>query len=73
MPKFVSSGAREFTNFMPNCSLNKFLQEKYNVNNSHEFRHYLQANAEQIMKDLADCNPKPDCVFCPVCKKALMQ
>lgn len=71
MPKFVSEDGRAFTDYNPNCQLNQMLQKKYNLNNSHEFRYFLQRNAEQVMKDLAECEPKRDCEFCPVCRQAL--
>lgn len=71
MPKYVSGGAREFTDFTPSCALNQMLQEKYNAKNSHEYRYYLQKNAETVMKDLANCNAKAECEFCPVCKSAI--
>lgn len=71
MPKFVMSDGRAFTDFRPSCSLHRMLQDKYQVEDSHKFRYYLQKNAEQVMKDLAQCNPQEDCTFCPVCKQAL--
>jgi hypothetical protein len=71
MPKFVSEDGRQFTDYSPSCSLNQFLQQKYNVTNSHEYRYFLQRHAEQVMKDMANCDPKSDCSFCPVCEKTL--
>lgn len=72
MPKFVMSDARAFTNYHPNCSINAFIQQKYNLNNSHEYRYFLQQNAEKIMADLlAECGEGKECVQCPVCKEAL--
>ena len=67
MPKFVSEDGRQFTDYTPSCSLNASLQEKYKVSNSHEYRYYLQHNAEQIMKDLANCKDETS-KACPVCK-----
>lgn len=71
MPKFTMSDGREFTDYNPSCSLNEMLRKKYNVKNSHEFRYYLQRNAENVMKDLANCDPKQNCTLCPVCQQAL--
>jgi len=71
MPKYIMSDGRAFTDYNPSCSLNNNLQKKYNVKDSHEFRQYLQHNAEQVMKDLANCDPKDQCALCPVCKQAL--
>jgi hypothetical protein len=67
--KFTMSDSRAFTNWGPNCSLNADLQAKYIPNSSeHDFRLYLQRNAEKIMKDLA---PSNDAKFCPVCQASL--
>lgn len=69
MPKFVSEDGRAFTDYNPNCELNNYIQKKYDIKNSHEYRAFLQANATKLMKDL--CTQKEDCKFCPVCKAAL--
>jgi hypothetical protein len=71
MPKFVMSDGREFTDFQPSCTLNEMIQNKYNIKNSHEYRYFLQKNAEKVMKDLADCDTKQGCTLCPVCKQSL--
>jgi hypothetical protein len=71
MPKFAMADGRAFTDFNPSCTLNATLQEKYNLPDTHAYRHFLQHNAEQVMKDLADCNPQQECKTCPVCKLAL--
>ena len=66
------SDGRQFTNFQPACELNKMLQQKYEIKDSHAYRYFLQANAEKVMKDLAQCEAtNPDCSVCPVCKAAL--
>lgn len=71
MPKFTMSDARAFTDYNPNCEMNKFLQKKYNVGNSHDYKKFLQQNAEKIMADNMKCDNLQDCTFCPVCKKAI--
>jgi hypothetical protein len=71
MPKFTMSDGREFTDYRPSCELNEMIQKKYNIVDSHKFRHYLQKHGEQVKKDLADCTPKQNCVLCPVCQMAL--
>lgn len=48
MAKFVLSDGRVFTDYTPNCVLNKALK-KENMT-SLEYRKYLQANAEEIMR-----------------------
>ena len=71
MPKFVMSDARVFTDYNPNCELNNTLQRKYKIENSHQYRAFLQKNADQIMSDNAKCVEQPECKFCPVCKGAV--
>jgi hypothetical protein len=63
------SDSRVFTDYKPSCSLNAALKEKYVPNSSdHDFRLYLQRNAEQIMKDLT---PSNDAKICPICQSSL--
>lgn len=71
MPKYTMSDGREFTDYNPSCSLNDFIQKKYGLTNSHEYRYFLQKNADKVMQDLTNCDPKRECVLCPVCKQAL--
>lgn len=71
MPKFVSEDGRAFTDYNPNCEINNYLQKKYNIKNAHEYRSFLQKNAEKVMLDFVTCLQKDDCKFCPVCKAAL--
>lgn len=72
--KYVSY-AREFTNYMPNCEINKNIQREHNVPSGHEYRYFLQRNAEMIMKHNLHCKDqvtnKMECEFCPMCKDAL--
>lgn len=74
MPKYIMSDSRTFTNYQSSCIMEEFLQKKYNIKNSHDYRSFLQKNAEQIIKDLGDCDiNKPDACksLCPVCKTAV--
>ena len=71
MPKFVMSDARVFTDYNPNCELNNYIQKKYNITNAHEYRAFLQKNAEKIIEDNAKCFEQKDCKLCPVCKEAV--
>lgn len=48
MGKFVSSDGRAFTDYRPNCLVNKNIQKNMN---SLEYRKYLQTNASKIMED----------------------
>ena len=69
MPKFVMSDARVFTDYNPTCELNNVIQKKYNVNPLN-YRKFLQANAEKIIKESFTLTEKP-CTSCPVCKEAI--
>lgn len=71
MPKFTMSDGRAFTDYHPSCTLNQLLQDKYKLSNSHEYRYFLQKNADKIRLDLAQCDPQQECTICPVCKQAL--
>lgn len=71
MPKYTMSDKRVFTDYHPSCELNKLLQEKYNVKNSHEYRLFLQKNAEKIMKEFSKNTNQEECKLCPVCGKAV--
>jgi hypothetical protein len=54
--------------YMPDCSFNQLLQQKYNVSNSHDYRYFLQKNAEKLMNEFKS---NAQCKFCPVCQAAL--
>ena len=65
------SDGRAFTDYHPSCTLNQLLQEKYKLSNSHDYRYFLQKNADKIRMDLALCEPQQECTICPVCRQAL--
>jgi len=68
MPKYIMSDGREFTDYASSCILNNIIQTKYNITNSYDYKHFLQKNSEQIMKELRECDKSKSC---PVCKKKL--
>lgn len=47
--KFVSEDGRAFTDYRPNCLVNKTLQDSKGLGNSLEYRKFLQKNAESII------------------------
>lgn len=77
--KYTMSDGRIFTDYNTSCQLNNYLQKKYNVTNMHDYRNYLQKNAEKIISDRRDCLIQEDelkgsltnYVLCPTCKEAL--
>ena len=49
--KNAMQDCRAFTDYNPNCALNEHIRQKAGVNNSTEYRLYLQRNACKIMAD----------------------
>ena len=70
MPKYTMSDKRVFTDYHSSCELNKLIQQKYELQNSHEYRLFLQKNAEKIMKEFSQSANHEDCKLCPICGKA---
>ena len=70
---FKMQDGRQYTDYTPSCSLNAFLQNKYKTSNSHEYRYYLQHNADNIHNDFMSCaiNNVNNTVVCPVCSQAV--
>ncbi len=64
------SDARSFTDYSTSCTLNKFLQDKYNLKDAHEYRYFLQNNAKVLMNNFGK-TAGTDCKICPECKLAL--
>lgn len=50
--KNVMQDCRAFTDYNPNCALNEYIKTKYGIQNSTEYRLFLQRNACQVMGDL---------------------
>jgi hypothetical protein len=63
------SDGRAFTNFLPNCQINQDLQRIYGTTGLNEYRHYLQTNAEKVMRDTMI--KAGECASCPICKASL--
>lgn len=73
MPKYIMSDGRAFTDYQPNCVINDYLQKKYEIDDPHQYRHFLQKNSEQVKKELLSCSPFHQIQkhSCPVCKQAM--
>lgn len=74
--RFVDHSARQFTSYQPSCEMYMNLQKQYAPNSTqNDFRYYLQANADQIMKDQAKLIEEfgADCLkkTCPICSASL--
>ena len=48
MVKFVSADGRAFTDYYPNCQMNRDIQEQYGLTNTYDFRQFLQRNADAL-------------------------
>ena len=67
--KFTDSSGRYFTDYTANCSMYDTLQKRYAPDSTqNNFRIYLQHNAEQIMKDMANSTKTK---ICPVCSQEI--
>lgn len=69
MPKFVSEDGRAFTNYLPSCSLNQSIQNQFKLDNSHQYRYFLQQNSDQVKQFVH--SPVAGCEICPVCGQSL--
>jgi len=70
--RFIDASGRQFTDYNPSCELNRAIQRKNNITNSHEYRAFLQKNADQLMQDFAkSVEGEGGCKFCPVCQAAM--
>lgn len=70
MVKFVDASGRAFTDYSPNCELNRDIKEAYGIDNNYNYKMFLQRNAEKLMqqdrsysyiKNKITCNC-PNCV-----------
>jgi len=70
MTKFAMSDGRAFTDYRPNCMVNEKLQQGSGMENSREYRMYLQQNASKIIaanQMKAQSRHKASCA-CPLCQ-----
>jgi hypothetical protein len=42
---------RIFTNYLPRKRLNEFIRQGNNLESAHDYRHFLQNNAEKLMSN----------------------
>lgn len=45
----IEANARNFTDYRPICEVNNLIKNKAGINNNHDYRLYLQRNAEKII------------------------
>lgn len=68
--KFVMQDGRSFTDYQTSCSINNTIQDKYNIKDAHQYRHFLQTNAKVLMNEFGKA-AGTECKVCPECKNAL--
>jgi len=62
------SDARAFTDYATSCTLNKSLQKQFNMKDEHQYRYFLQNNANTLMLEFNKAANK-NCKICPNCEK----
>lgn len=67
MPHFRMADGRAFTDYKPSCMTIMELQKKYSIEKQHDFRQFLQKNADRVKEDLTELTDP--CDTCPICKK----
>ena len=67
--KFAMADGRQFTEWRSNCRLNNEIKNKLNITNDHDYRLYLQRNAEKVKSELFV--QLPSFKYCPVCEAAV--
>lgn len=55
---------RCFTTYIPSCVLNANIQQKFNVQNSSDYRLFLQKNATDIMKGMRELSYTNETKYC---------
>ena len=49
MPRPGMSDGRVFTNYLPNCQMNKQMESKQGLTNNNDYKDYIQKNADAVM------------------------
>ncbi len=60
---------RCFTSYIPNCTLNKNIQNRNNIKTDHQYRQFIQKNGDNLIDNLADvCYTREDavCNYCEI-------
>jgi hypothetical protein len=55
---------RCFTTYIPSCVLNSNIQKEFDIQNSSDYRAFLQKNALEIMKGMQDLSYTNETKFC---------
>jgi hypothetical protein len=63
-PSLMDDG-RNFTNYESTPTLDSLIKKSYNIKTNNDYRHYLQVNADKIIKNnqLDACNQCGSCVY----------
>ena len=49
MPRPGMADGRGFTNYLPNCQMNKIMESKNGLTNNNDYKTYIQNNADAVM------------------------
>lgn len=63
------SDGRSFTDYQPSSELNNLIQRRYAIQNSNDYRKFLQEQGQTLMKEFSESSTEQECLLCPVCKK----
>lgn len=58
MPRPGMSDGRVFTNYLPNCQMNKMMEKQNGFSNNNEYKEYIQKNAEAVMAQFTSSVPE---------------
>ena len=52
------SDGRVFTNYLPNCQMNKEMEGKQGLTNNNDYKEYIQKNADAVMTMFTSSAPE---------------
>ena len=58
MPRAGMSDGRVFTNYLPNCQMNKTMEGNKGLTNNTEYKEYIQKNAAIVMAQFTSNVPE---------------
>lgn len=58
MPRPGMSDGRVFTNYLPNCQMNKMMETSNGFSNNNQYKEYVQKNAKQVMEMFTSTVPE---------------
>ena len=71
MPFFVPADGRVFTSYESPSVYNEFLQRKFGVKDSVEFKDFIQNNGQVVRDTVTGCSASQVSARCPSCQRLL--